>query len=874
MLIGKHIWLSVLFLVFLCIYESNTQPHNLSKTLLQVKDGLCDNRANKVFQDSRGLIWFGTQKGLSKYDGYEFTNYLKVRLDSNSISGNDITAITEDNEGNLWIGTFDYGLNKYDRTTNKFRRFFKSDFNENSIIGNSIWDLLFDDHGFLWIATDRGISRYDPGKDHFLNFSAADSSKHNMALEVIYSMTKDKEGNIWFGGTSNRLYKYDYKTQKFISYPVLSGISDAIFSLQIDSVSGIWIGANKGYLLKYDPETGIKKYIKDDKGNPKRLAHQIYSIAPDNQGFLWLGCWGTLARVNHKTLEYEYFDKHKSEVSRLNEVQSDLYSDVMQDRSGVIWLATRKGIMKLTEKISDHFVHSKESNSISSNFITSFAQDSSGIIWIGTDNGLNSFNPETYEFNCYLNNGSGSKILLNAINSLFYDSKHQLWLGIEGRDIARFDINTKKFYNYGIEYKTSNLIFQIFEDNNDQIWTISNERLIARFNQKTEEFQNDSLPTDNYYVTRMIKDKYGYYWFGTFHSRGLWRFNPTDSTWNKYLHNEFDTNSLCDGTIYAIYEDSKGNIWVGTDNGLNKITNSDNGATVKFSRFDEIHPNNAVYEIIEDNRGRLWLQIMHGIALYNDNKKTVKYFNEFLPPGTGDEGRVFISNDDKLYIAGTNGFVIYDTESMGHYIPSIILTKFQVNKSDRFDLLYKNNINFDYDENSIALEFIVTDFTEPRLNQYAYWLEGVDSSWIYSGTRRYINYTNLDPGKYILNLKGSNCYGKWNEDDLRITIIISPPFWETTWYYGAVILFFATLLSITIFINRRSKIRNTFAISFMTILTLLVIFEFINVTIEPYIEGIAGGIPVFKIVLNLLVAGLFFSTRKAVYSQDKSKRFA
>jgi hypothetical protein len=177
----------------------------------------------------------------------------------------------------------------------------------------------------------------------------------------------------------------------------------------------------------------------------------------------------------------------------------------------------------------------------------------------------------------------------------------------------------------------------------------------------------------------------------------------------------------------------------------------------------------------------------------------------------------------------------------------------------------------DYDENSISLEFIVTDFTEPRLNQYAYWLEGVDSSWIYSGTRSYVNYTNLEPGKYIFYLKGSNCYGKWNEDGLKITIRISPPFWETTWYYGAVILFFATLLSITIFINRRSKNRNTFAISFMTILTLLVIFEFINVTIEPYIEGIAGGIPVFKIVLNLLVAGLFFPLEKLFMRKIKAK---
>jgi len=868
MLKSTHIWFGILFCLLLTFSKCYSQPDHLSKTLLQVKDGLCDNRTNCIFQDSKGLLWFGTQKGLSKYDGYDFSNYLKKRLDSNSISGNDITAITEDNFGNIWVGTISNGLNRFDKKTNKFTRFLKSDFNENSINGSSVWDLHCDKNSILWIATNNGISKYDIKRNHFINFSNSDSL-HKISMKSVFCISEDMNGNIWLGGSISKLCKFDKGTQKLITYSILLDTSDMINDTYIDKSGIIWIGTNNGYLIRFNPQDASSQYLSDSEGNPKRLTYSIYSISQDNLNNLWIGCFGTLIIVNPSTLEYSYYDKHKSENSRVNEVQSDLFANILQDRSGVIWLATRKGILKLTEKISDHFKHSNN-NSVSSNYITSFTQDSSGMIWIGTDSGLNSFNPNTKEFNCYMNSSNGNAVLLNNINSLLYDSKHQLWIGTEGVDLTRFDLRTKKFHNYGSKYKSSNLVFQIYEDKNNEIWTISKQRIIARFDQKNKSFHNDTLPED-YYVTKMIMDRYGYYWFATFYGRGLWRLNPKDDSWKKHIHNEFDTNSLCEGTIYTIHEDHNSNLWIGTDNGLNKITISENGLSTTFTRFDNIHPNNSVYEINEDSQGRLWLQIMHGIALYNENLQTVKYYNEFLPPGTGDEGRVFISDDDKLYIAGTNGFVVFNTESYSDYVPPILLTRFQVNKTDRYELINAKEINLEYDENSISCEFIAVDYTEPMLNQYAYWLEGVDSSWIYSATRRYVNYTNLEPGNYILHLKASNCFGKWNEAGINIPIVITPPFWETLWYYMAVIIFFASLLSITIFVNRRSESKNTLAISFMTILTLLVIFEFVNVTIEPYIEGVAAGVPVFKILLNLLIAGLFFPLEKLFIRKLKSK---
>ena len=855
---------------FLAYTLCNAQPEIYRKDYLQVKDGLSDNRASCVFQDSKGLLWFGTQKGLNQYNAYSFKNYLSMQLDSNTLSGNDITAITEDGNNNIWVGTFNNGINKFDRKTRKFTRFLKSDFNENSVIGASVWDMKYDGKGNIWIATDAGISKYETNNNSFVNFSAKDSAVNGLSMQAIYSITQDNKGRMWFGGSNSSLHLYDEKNNQFITFPT-DFTGDQISALFADGNGMIWIGTDNGYIGRFNINTLKFRYIKDRPGKPKRLAYQIWCISEDNKGNLWIGAWGTLALIDKKHLTVKFYDQHASDESRINKVQSNVYSDILQDESGVIWLCSRKGLVKLTERNSYHFKHIPGKNSISSNYVTSFAQDTSGIIWIGTDNGLNSFDPETKSFSNYYNNGSGNYELLQNINSLLYGKKSNLWVGCEGTDLSRFDISNKNFMNYGDKYDHSNLVFQIFQSSKDTLWTLSNTKKISYFLIGEKSFGTLAIEEDPY-VLCMEKDHKGFLWFGTYHGRGLWRYDTDKGHWKKLMHNDFDTNSLYSGTIYDIHRGRDDLLWIATDNGLNKMTyvNDD----IKIRRYDRIYPNNTVYAIKEDKRGRLWLRLMQGIAIFDKETENFKIYEDVLPSGSGDEWKIFISNDNNLYVAGTNGFVIFNTESKNDYVPPIVLTQFNINKNTRHEYLYSNKIYLDHDENSISCEYAALDYTNPALNQYSYMMEGVDPEWIFAGKRRYVNYTNLDPGKYTLRIKGSNSDGIWNEAGLSIQINISPPFWETTWYYMAEILFFGTLLTLTIIMNRRSKVKHIAGLSFMTILTLLVIFEFVNVTLEPYVEGIAGGVPVFKLLLNVLIAVLFFPLEKLFVKTMKKKKIS
>lgn len=858
----------------LCAYFAYSlcvaQPEIYRKEYLQVKDGLSDNRVSCVFQDSKGLLWFGTQKGLNQYNAYSFKNYHSMQLDSNTLSDNDITAITEDGDKNIWVGTFGTGINKFDRKTRKFTRFLKSDFHENSVISSTVWDMKYDGKDNIWIATDAGISKYEISNNSFVNFSVKDSSINGLKMQTIYCLTQDNKGRMWFGGSNSHLHLYDENENKFVTLPT-DFIGDEISALFADSKGVIWIGTENGYFGRFNTNTQRFSYIEDRQGKPKRIAYQIWCISEDDKGNLWIGAWGTLALINKKDLSVKYYDQHSSVDSRINKVQSNVYSDILQDESGVIWLCSRKGLVKLTERYSYHFKHIPGKNSISSNYVTSFAQDSSGIIWIGTDKGLNSFDPETNHFMNYYNTGYGNYELLQNINSLLYGKEHNLWVGCEGVDLSRFDISKRDFTNYGEKYDYSNLVFQIFQSSKDTLWSLSNTNKISYFLTNKKTFDTLAIERDPY-VLCMEEDHRGFLWFGTYHNRGLWRYDQDKGKLKKLMHNDFDTNSLCSGTIYDIHRDTENFLWIGTDNGLNKITyvNDD----IKIRRYDRINPNNTVYAIKEDNSGRLWLRLMQGIAIFDKKTESFKIFEDVLPSGSGDEWKIFISNDNKLFVAGTNGFVIFNTESKNNYIPPLVLTQFIINKKTRNEYLYSDKVYLDYNENSITCEYAALDYTNPDLNQYSYMMEGVDTDWTFAGNRRYLNYTNLDPGNYILRIKGSNSDDVWNETGLSVQINISPPFWETTWYYLAEILFFGTLLTITIIMNRRSKVKHIAGLSFITILTLLVIFEFINVTLEPYVEGIAGGVPVFKLLLNVLIAVLFFPLEKIFVKTMKKKKIS
>ncbi len=290
-------------------------------------------------------------------------------------------------------------------------------------------------------------------------------------------------------------------------------------------------------------------------------------------------------------------------------------------------------------------------------------------------------------------------------------------------------------------------------------------------------------------------------WAGT-KDAGLIRYNISR---NKFVLFKSDVNnygSISGDLITAIYEDKKRNVWFGTSIGLNKYIRPTNSFT-HYTEMDGL-PNNLIFAIQGDAQGNLWFSTNKGISKLNPETGKIKNYditygftsNRFYFTGCETE------NGD-IYFGGPGGITRFNPDSIkdNPYIPPIVITSFRI-----FDkpLPFGNKIKLLYDKNFLSFGFAALSYLSPERNQYAYKMEGIDRDWVYSGNTHNVSYTNLAPGEYTFKVKGSNNDGVWNEAGTSIFIIISPPWWKTSWAY----ISYGLVLILTLYGLRRYELNR------------------------------------------------------------------
>ncbi len=291
-------------------------------------------------------------------------------------------------------------------------------------------------------------------------------------------------------------------------------------------------------------------------------------------------------------------------------------------------------------------------------------------------------------------------------------------------------------------------------------------------------------------INIIYEDKYGLFWVGTAR-RGLFCYSKDRDTVTEYVSNSRNSSAISFQTIMDIHEDKKGILWIAAYNGLNKYDR----ATKSFTNF----PGNGAFSILEDDHGKLWLSNRKGISKFDpETNKFKNYDVSYGLPANGFNNIIGLkATNGEMYFGGPNGLIRFHPDSVkdNPYIPPIVITafkKFNVDAKLDSTISEKKMIFLPYFENSISFEFASLNYSSTQKNQYAYKLEGLERNWVYSGTRRFASYPNLDPGKYIFRVKGSNNDDIWNETGTSIAIIISPPWWKTWWayaLYGSIFVF-------------------------------------------------------------------------------------
>jgi signal transduction histidine kinase/ligand-binding sensor domain-containing protein/DNA-binding response OmpR family regulator len=807
---------ALVFLTLLCLTcVASFSQQQIRFEHLGINEGLSQSNITCILQDTRGFIWFGTRDGINMYDGYHFTVYKNDANDTNSLSHNFIKCIIEDEKGDLWIGTWGGGVNRLDRNRKKFTHYTHQTKNANSIGDNFVTSLQFDKDGLLWIGTQTsGLNSLDLTTRQITRYVFKGNDNYSISDNFVSAIYEDSRKRLWVGTLRGGLTLFEKKTGRFTRFQHDPNNSTSISSNTIckifeDSHHRLWIGTVGGGLALKENDQPTFRQFKNDPSNANSLPiNVVFSMDEDDAGNLWVGTEnGGLSILNPKTGKFTTYTE--DDIDDRSLTNNSIYS-VYKDRQGNMWVGTYNGGINLYSKgfnKFNHYRHSSALNSLSHNKLLGICEDADGQIWLGTDGGgLNRFNPRTKQFKRYRHEiRNSNSICEDVVISLYGDRDHNIWMGTYGQGITVFNVKQNTYKQVRHEpTKTNSLagnnVCAIFQDSDKEMWIGTYGKGVDKYNIKTGIFTNyrhdstniNSISNDR--IINIMQDSRGYIWIGTFEG-GINRLDKKTGTITRFMHNEQE-NSLSNNQITYIHEDKHQNIWIGSHYGLNCYNPITNRFTV-YTMRDGL-PGNIIYGIAED-KGNLWISTNNGICRFNPVTRACKNFsasdglqsNEFT--GTS----VLKSRSGYIYFGGINGFNEFFPDSIKQemYDAPLIFTDFKIfNKEVPVaDHLNPNSpltssinetkaIVLPYNSAVISFGFVSLDYTSKENKQYAYKLKGFDKDWTFIGTRHSTTYTNLDPGKYIFEVKGMNADGEWSTKPAFIQLTILPPYWLTMWF--------------------------------------------------------------------------------------------
>ena len=820
----NKIILLISFIILGC-FLSRAQQYFFSG--YSIGDGLSQSVVNCIFHDSKGYIWFGTQNGLNKYNGYTFEVFTSNPNDSNSIINNWINGITEDKEANLWIATKG-GLVKYSRKEKRFSRIeFSPPFQV--LATDCVYDVKCARNGDILINMPPVLSICDPKTmnfRHYISPFAFDGSAKDNNIPLL----EDRKGTIWIASTKG-LAAFDpgVKTFRVFNHNSVNQASlsdDNITALYLDQNGELWVGTSSGLNHMKPGENGFNHYFHDEHNEFSLSNNFIRAILADKSGNIWIATeGGGLNRMSLDKANHVFFERFNAEKSGLNH---NINLSLAIDNSDNLWIGTLSGINKTNLKKRNFNLYRKSDSpysvDLAGNVIASIYEDENNVIWIGNwGQGLNLYNRKTGNVEHYSSRLAGKyHIPNNYIHCIFEDDRHTIWLGtrdgllVYDKQKRRFFRPEEFFKDNGLPNFTDLRINRMIQDHKGNYWVATHDGLykMQRNGSRPEHFYAGAIPgfrISSNLVYAVLEDHEGMIWIGTIN--GLDVIDPNKGSITHFRKSEKRENSLSDNFITALYEDQNFDIWIGTNSYVNRFSKKN----AKFSYFsgDQGFPSNLVYSIREDKNHCLWFATGNGLCRFDSATNTFRTFTVEggLQSPEFNLGASFRSNDGEMFFGGMNGFNSFYPDSLSDnpHIPVIAITAaYKLNKGIReyLNLEKGDPIILNYNENTFTVEFAALEFTNPAKNRYAYWLEGVDDNWNDIGTRNFVAFTNLPPGEYTMRVKGCNNDGRWNETGVRLSIIIRPPWWKSTLAYVAYFLLAVFLILLNIKIRERNHIRE------------------------------------------------------------------
>lgn len=768
-----------------------------------IENGVSSNNISTLFQDQKGYIWIGTENGLNRFDGNQFTLYQKNNPLYSNFHANSINTICETTDKELWLGT-DNGVFIYNQVKDTFTPFVKQTSDKTSIT-SWITHIIQDKAGNIWIATHKqGIFLFNTQTDKLTQFEIPQNDN------IVTRILNDEQNNIWLSGPY-QLCKLNKVNNTFETYAIEEK-TESIYSMALweDSSNHIWIGTWDKGLWKLDPRTKqVEKYLTGEKGKGILHIHSILEYSPE---LLLIGSDDGLTIFNPVTQESFLYNNYGDSEKSLSD---KFIYPILKDREGGVWIGTYYNGISYLPPYCGQFNGYSESSDIpyfNSRIISRFCEGENGNIWIASDDsGLSCFNPSTMQF---LDFNGREKLNKHNLHALCMVDK-DLWIGTYGDGIQILNIQTGVIKNYSISNGLDeNSIYSIFKDSQGQIWTGSMNG-ICQYDAQKQRFT--PIKYLEALVIEIAEDAKGNLWIAT-QGKGLFRYSPQkNKEWKKYGlekgFNSLTVNHLC------INKDNE--IWAATSEGLYLYNPLKDIFTHQPLRL----PNECITAILE-GEDCLWLTTAKGLVKYTPTTQETQIFTK----SDGLQSEAFImasalkTRNGEFYIGSINGFNTFYPHQLklNTQKPNVVLTSLEI-FNQKIDtqkdgtlpeaIDHLKEIHLSYKDNVITLNYAALSYCTPQKNQYAYMLEGFDKGWNYVGSQHSTTYTNLPAGTYTFRVKASNNDNIWNEEGTSIRIIVHPPFYlSLPFKIGYVLLFLLALGLLLRYVIRRSEKKHAKAI--------------------------------------------------------------
>lgn len=786
---------------YLCSYA--ILPMQFHFRHYNIENGISANNISALLQDQKGFIWIGTDYGLSRFDGNQFTFYQKTNPHYSNFHANSINTICETNSNELWLGT-ENGVFIYNQIKDIFTPFTKQTSDKTKII-SLITHILQDKEGNIWIATNKqGLFLYNTQTDKLTQFEIPQND--NIVIRIL----NDEQNNIWLSGPY-QLCKLNKVNNTFETYTI-EGETEGVYSMALweDSSHHIWMGTWDKGLWKLNPQTKqVKKYLIGENGKSILHIHSILEYSPE---LLFIGSDDGLTIFNPVTNESFLYDNYGENEKSLSD---KFIYPMLKDKEGGVWIGTYYNGVNYLPPYCGQFNGYSESSDIpyfNSRIISRFCEGENGNIWIASDDsGLSCFNPSTMQF---IDFNGREKLNKKNLHALCMAGK-DLWIGTYGDGIQILNTQTGEIKSYNTTHGLDeNSIYSIFKDSQGEIWTGSMDG-ICQFNIQSQHFT--LIKQLGALVIEITEDSKGNLWIATL-GGGLFRYSPQkNKEWKRY-YQEKGLNSL---NINHLCINRENQIWAATSEGLylyNPLKDTFEYQSLKV-------PNKCINAILE-GEDCLWLTTAKGLVKYTPATQETQIFTK----SDGLQSEAFImasalkTRNGEFYIGSINGFNTFYPHllKLNTQKPNVVLTSLEIFnqkiETQKDGILpeaidHLKEIHLSYKDNVITLNYAALSYCTPQKNQYAYILEGFDKGWNYVGSQHSTTYTNLPAGTYTFRVKASNNDNIWNEEGTSIRIIVHPPFYlSLPFKIGYVLLFLLALGLLLRYVIRRSEKKHAKAI--------------------------------------------------------------